>query len=114
MLDLAEDRLGNLCAQPVSTAPSPTLELGRHGSDTRCTAPTLATTIGLVVPCTTRGDVAVDPAAGQMDEIFFRAEARIGGQLLGLRRNVVRTATSNGLRARVSAGLVCRRWAMMT
>src|SRR5689334_16880332 len=82
MLDLTEHRLGNLLAQPIATAPARAFELCGHGSNTRSTAPTLATAVGLAVPYPARGDVAVDPAACEVEEIFFRAEASVSGNFL--------------------------------
>src|SRR4051794_41067858 len=73
VLDLTKDRLHDLFAQAITAAPAATFELGGHGGNTRAGAPPFATAARVIVPGPAGGDEAVDPAAGQMSQIGFRA-----------------------------------------
>src|SRR5580704_7285530 len=84
MLDLAENRLGDLLAQAVSTAVPGAFELGRHGGNARPAAPPFTAAVWFAVPRPARGDISLDPAAGQVREVCFRTKAGVGGNLFGI------------------------------
>src|SRR5258705_11468855 len=85
VLDVTEDRLNDLLSQPVAAAPPCAFELGGHGCGGRAVTPSFAAAARLAVPRPTCSNEAVDPAAAQMREVGFRAEARIGRDLLRVR-----------------------------
>src|SRR5690242_17891076 len=84
VLDLTEDRLDDLFAQAIATAPTGALELGGHRSDARTAAPLFATRLGVAVTQPAGRHIGFDPAASQMGKVVFRTEARIGGDFLGI------------------------------
>jgi hypothetical protein len=60
MLDLAEDRLGDLLAQTVSTAVPGAFELGHHGGDARPATPPFTAAVWFAAPSPARRDISLD------------------------------------------------------
>ena len=80
LLDLSEDRLEDLLAQPVAASVSCKLELVAHGLGERTAdLPSGRRALGLA-----RGDVSGNPASLKPGQIGFGAIAGVGGDLLGL------------------------------
>src|SRR5580692_12901899 len=85
MFDLAEHRFDDLLSEAVAAAPAGALEFCRHGGLARSFGPTSRTGgMGLAMTCPAGSEIAGNPAAGEMGEIFLVAVSRVGGDFLGI------------------------------
>jgi hypothetical protein len=84
VLDLTENRFGDLLAHTVSTAVPCAVELGRHGGNAPPATPLLTAALWFAVTRPAWRDISVDPAAGQVRETCFRTRAGVGGNLFGI------------------------------